>query len=568
MLYLTPELFIDALILLLYFPSATAKELCLKLIDVYETETDNNSINEDDILVFYVDLVKLILERDIDITKRNELDVLLLKFKFHPVISKDPEIYTIIKGVMTGQPEEDDTRAPYIIRKISNALLWYDNTKSVRKLFAKLMGSKNKSNASPEEQEKALLEIKEMCGEIVERTDKGLRKDDTDDQRIFKVDFCNRDELMKAFQIYKSVSVDYRFKCGLQGFNRAYVGGCPQGSSIVHNALSFNAKTYVLLDYVRWGFMYNEIPVSVTNPTILLYSLENETHANVRQLFFRIYVNLYKKLPPDNITEKEIVDFCMEQVNKSGWKLIIDRKIGTDFGVLEFQTSFQEYEKLGYTPRLCVVDYVNNMKKGDNDSNWLLIKELYNTCCNFTKSRHCTFVTAHQLNRQAAELARMFPIGAVKKFNMSHLAEGTDPQREVDIAMFQAKEMDAIGRTFLSFNLDKDRYDPELTEKRRYFSYMFQGPLGILDDINGPDMSVTNINAVPVEGEEDILLPNPDEISKEEGVELTLELTSEQSKEPVIEKSKEQPQPPHIALTLQDTLKQASQEKPVVMMGI
>ena len=47
----------------------------------------------------------------------------------------------------------------------------------------------------------------------------------------------------------------------------------------------------------------------------------------------------------------------------------------------------------------------------------------------------------------------------------------------------------------MTWKLDKHRYDTTTPEHDKYFAYMFDGPLGIMDDLNGKDMSVTNIYA-------------------------------------------------------------------------
>ena len=135
------------------------------------------------------------------------------------------------------------------------------------------------------------------------------------------------------------------------------------------------------------------------------------------------------------------------------------------------------------------------MKKEDTDSRDLAVRTLYNRICNFLKYNNCCFITAHQLNRRAAEVVRANPIGAVKKFTLDMLSDSTDPQREVDIVLYQNKEIDAHGRAWMTWKLDKHRYDDTTPEKDKYFAYMFDGPLGILDDIGGKDMSTDNIYA-------------------------------------------------------------------------
>ena len=84
------------------------------------------------------------------------------------------------------------------------------------------------------------------------------------------------------------------------------------------------------------------------------------------------------------------------------------------------------------------------------------------------------------------------------------LSDSTDPQREVDVVLYQHKEIDNIGRAWMTWKLDKHRYDTNTPEADKYFAYMFDGPLGIVDDIDGPDKSVTNIYAASAADDDEL----------------------------------------------------------------
>ena len=119
---------------------------------------------------------------------------------------------------------------------------------------------------------------------------------------------------------------------------------------------------------------------------------------------------------------------------------------------------FEEYLSLGFTPLMCVIDYMNMMRKGrevtdGGGANALMVRDLYTNVCNYLKAHNCTLVTAHQLNRKAVEVARLNPLGAVKRFGPDMLADSTDVQREVDIAIYQHKESDTKGNAFIILSL-------------------------------------------------------------------------------------------------------------------
>lgn len=572
MLYLTPDLFVDALILVLYYPSEQNNTLVNNILNIYEKEQESSTYSENAVLNFYVDIIRYVMERGVNLEDSNQVDLMLLRFRSHPLMAKDPELYTILKRIFT-EPNIDPDREKYLVRKLNNAYVWYQNTQIVKKMFGRLANGANLT--MPEQQEKVLKDISDLCKQAIQENE-GIGRNEVeaglDEHRTLSVDFSKKEEIKKAFEVYKSVTTTARFITGLQGINRALNGGFPMGSSIVHNSLSFHAKTYCLLKYARWQIMYNAPPAGILNPTVFLYSLENEVAFNTNQIFTELYTNLYQKLPPTDMTTDDIVELCYDKFQEYGWKLVIIRKLGAEFGYHELVEDLMSYVRIGYTPIMVIIDYMNLLKRdvsGDKGSNWIGLKEVYNLACNFCKSRVCTLVTAHQLNRQAAELARMYPTGAVKKFGIGHLAEGMDPQREVDIVFYQHKDVDAAGRSFLTFKLDKDRYDPVITPQRQFFAYLFRGDLGIMDDINGPDQSVTNINAVPFDDDPQLaaelqeILSAPDESLS---LELKLEEPVKTEPEPAQEiKEEEQTQP---EATLSEVKDQAKELKGASLLGI
>ena len=265
-------------------------------------------------------------------------------------------------------------------------------------------------------------------------------------------------------------------------------------------------NTLTLLKIARWIATLNKVDETYKNPCLLFFSLENETPQNIRQLFEEFYISENRKLPPTDWTDAQISEYVCRSFNANGWKFLIRRRVGAEFGYDDLVAEFIELKEQGFTPLAVIIDYVNMMKKEgnvENVGNHLQIRQLYTNLCNFLKAHNCCFVTAHQLNRKAAEVVRMNPVGAVKKFTMDMLADSTDPQREVDMVFYQHKEMDTSGNAWLTFKLDKHRYDTTTPEKDKYFAYKFEGPLGIMDDFAGEDASTDNIYAVKAKNDDD-----------------------------------------------------------------
>lgn len=505
MIYLTIELLIDTLLILLKRNTPEVQKLARGLLEIYDNEVKASpSFKDNQSLTFYTDVIRDVLATQSNSNEENISESIILKVKSMPLVNNDPELFATLKRTIGETKEVSDEHYQLILTKITNALMLYKVSKYTKKIFSKLNAAG--FNASVEQQSNYLKEISNLCNDVIQINEdrEGLNKiDDPNQARI--VDFQQRETIKKALSVYKKTNVTNKFVTGWQGMNRALEGGITLGASIVFNSLSFHGKSLMLLNCARWLVTYNHVSADFKNPTCLFFSLENETPQNLILLFKSIWINKYKQVPPADISEDQMIDFCFDEFNQCGWKLVIDREMGTEFGFPEFVAKFQSYEKLGYTPLVCIIDYMNLMNKGNSGArDDLLIQQLYSNVCNFCRMRNCTLITAHQLNRDAATMARMNPIGVVKRLGISHLANGMDPQREVDITFYQYKEFDSLGRPWLTLRKDKDRYHQNTPEDKKFFAYRFDGELGILDDLHEADMSSTNIYAESAKEEVDV----------------------------------------------------------------
>jgi hypothetical protein len=440
----------------------------------------------------------------LSIEDKSGRDAYILKLRNNKVLSKDPDTYSSLKRIFLDETPMDEDTYKFYIDKLNFIISVNIIDTKTRQLFSKVMNVQ--TTQSPEEQTQFLRDISEICTSILQHNQKVLERKQQDDHLARIADFGNAESLTRAMTVYKDIAVKNRLVTGLQGMNRALNGGFPLGSSIVINASTFSGKSLMLLKLARWIVTLNNVDRSFVNPTCIFYSLENETPQNVKKLFEEMWISENRCLPPTDMTDTQIVDYCMHKFNENGWKLVIQRRVGSEFGFNEFVADFENYKRAGYTPMAVVIDYVNMMRKEGNVEtvgNHLQIRQLYTNLCNFLKSNNCCFITAHQLNRKATEIARMNPVGAVKKFTVDMLADAIDPQREVDIVFYQHKETDAQGNAWLTWKLDKNRYDPTVPEKDKYFAYKFEGPLGIMDDIDGKDKSTDNIYSVVSDDEDD-----------------------------------------------------------------
>lgn len=503
MMYFNTDILIDAITLSLNSCNPQEKEIIGKLCEIYEKKLRNKTVLEDTACSLLLSVLKELNILNVTIDDQKTIETFLLKFKTNTLLLQDPDLYTKISNIFNNKDRLSDDRVIFITRKIKDVLLWEETNINIGRMYDKMRKAGN--SVDPTSNEVLFGDIKEICSTIIKSTDEQILLDNEKENTAKFVDSSDKDTMTKALEIYHKVAVANRFKTGLQGLNRALNGGFPLGSSIVINARSHQGKSLLLLKFARWAIQYNKVDESFKNPICLFFSLENETPQNLVQLFRELYISEHKALPPDDISHEEIVKYMYDEMQKFGWRLIIDRRLGSNFGFIQLKDAFEEYERKGFTPMMCVIDYANMMSKSrdgnssESSSNNLMIKELYTNLCNYLKSKNCTFVTAHQLNRRADEVVSQNPIGAVKKFGPEMLSDSISVQREVDIVFYVNKESNSVGQSFLTFKLDKYRYESCIPDKFKYFAYPFKGELGLMDDINEADMSTDNIYTYPTD---------------------------------------------------------------------
>lgn len=491
---------VDSLVLLLHDNRPDYQNLVRKVIAIYENEKPGVvtiTDKDNDVGKLYIYLIKEVIDLSITVADKNAIDTFILKFKSNNLLTKDPELFTTLKGIFTDTEPLEEERKNRIIQRLSNEILINNSNDLMKRAFGRLANVAD----DLDKQRAVLRDVTDICAEVVKMNEDSSSLVSSEDENTVRlVNFTDKETLAKAFKVHHQATVENRFKTGLQAMNRALQGGITQGNSVVFASLPFGGKSLILMKMARWAVSLNTIKGNFKNPTCIFYSLENEVHQNLQQLFREMYINEFKTLPPENMKMEDIVNYCVDAFGRYGWKLIIERKIGYEFGFQEFVNSYDNYVKLGYKPLVCVIDYVNLMAKGrpgsdssETGTNNLQIQQLYNNLCNFARFNNCTLITAHQLNRKAAEVARLNPIGAVKRFGEDMMADSMSVRREVDILFYMQKETDAVGNAYMTFKLDKSRYINDIPEKDKYFAYPFFGQLGILDDINTEDMSTDNI---------------------------------------------------------------------------
>jgi len=497
MLYSETSTYLDCISLLLHINDEKTKSLITKVLDNLDNSNTNLVSNRDPIGLFYKTIVKELLNNDYTIENKDELNVLLLKYKDSPIFAKDPDIYKQLEKLFNREQGFSETSLKNTSKRLQNILIWDICNQQVRKMFGHL--SQAAESKSPLKQSDALSSILEAASNIEAtfKEDIFAQGDTVIEKTVEHIDFTNKDHILTALSTFKDRKRKGAMKLGLQGVNRLFGedGGPTLGETIVFAALPYNYKSGILKSVAKWIVKYNTPPVHPEGkpPLIIFFSLENEGFQNLVWWFKSVYETTTNTSSVGLDTEY-IVEYVYNYFNQNGYHFIVQRYHPSDFGYQEYK-SVCEYYSQSYNIVSTIIDYMGKMSKGkgkaSGEGNHLLYGELYSNICNFAKQYGFLLATAHQLNRDAKRLAANAS-NAVKKFNGTHMADSMDVEREVDTLIFLHIEENSVGDSYLTGYRYKRRHDEALPEKNKYFAYRFT-PYGIPDDVEGEDMSITDI---------------------------------------------------------------------------
>lgn len=507
---ITPDLILDAISLRISSDEPTHKKLVEDFIKLTDELTGNSTgIAEslDGRARLYLDILKDINTENIDKTDEQAVLSTLLKYEASPEIQKDPVILSSLRQLFSLNTKLTGKKIDRLATKISNSLDINIASGFIRHMFKKLMDCEQTTDLN--KRSSCLQKIIEDGRKLVDTLVNNQNQlESTTDRYLEHINMNDKEDIRKAIKQYTKRK-NHVFKTGLQGLNKMFgkAGGFKLGESITINALKHNYKSGLLMSFAKWIVMHNKPYIDPENngtPTILFITLENEANENIMWWFESMYVATYNKAP-EGLSDDEIVDIVYDFFHKSGYDLIIERKLGPDFGYEEYVQMYERYQKAGHRILVTIIDYMNMMKKsvGNRDGRSdLALRDLYNKMCNFNKNRMTTQISAHQLNRDAARLT-VGTTNVVKKFNDSHYADGMDVGREVDMEIFIHIERNNSGTPYLTMMRGKHRYVNDTPEKDKYCAYKFE-EWGIPDDIDGECKAVKNIYAEDA-SEEDMI---------------------------------------------------------------
>lgn len=489
-MFVNAEIFLEMLMLLGCNGNPIIRSVIRDFMEIYEKESKNDlHMGENEHIKFYATIINELLD-----TELNEQDfrILLAKIKIMPFIQTHRDIYEAIETMLFPKEPLTDKQKNTLIKHVQNYLLWYHAQDLTRKMFGKL--SAVNTTSSDDKKEKLLEDVNNISGQIGDKFHL-IRSARVVPTNI--INFSDKESIARGVKKHKVTKVAGTFKTGWRGLNRMFGerGGPARGESVVFAALSHNCKSLMLMNMAKWIINYNTpiIESGKGKPTILFVSLENEASDNLMSMYRSIYEALTQNSGL-NRPDEEVVEFIYEYFNRRGWTLIMERRVGDEFGYEDYKGMFEAYSKLGYYIVNVIIDYVNKMKKSTNgkDGNHLALQTLFENMINYTTEKGAAFFTAHQLNSEAARLASSGVTNVVRKFNFEHLEDGKAPFKVPDVVIYCHIESNTYGIKYLTMSIRKHRYVNNTPERHKHTAYRFT-PFGIPDDIEGEDQSVRDI---------------------------------------------------------------------------
>jgi hypothetical protein len=506
-MFVSAAMYLNALFLLLGDNSDRSRALVKEFLEVVDKTNGKKEIigDEDDLISVYRMLIRSVIQENISQEDTSATKMLLLKLSTNETIKSHPLQRDLLTDVLTAADPVTPEQIDEYLKAIRNAVMAAEIDSNTRKLFARSRALVDIQDVDLQEEEIAKLKsMFDSSLKAIEHRESSAHAKASESY----VSMSDADSLKRTLTKYMERSVTGVLKSGLQGLNRALGarGGIGLGESAVFAALSHHYKSGILLDWTAWTIEYNQEAIRKVTPPgkrALCYfiSVENEVHQNVMIVFKKIYGRVTgKTIDVTNLSIDWATEWLVNHFKQFDIDLIIDRYNPHEFSFEKFVKRFNSFVDDDKYLVMFILDYLSEVKgidPGDTMSAagfQQLIAENYIKFCNHSKQLGYAFVTGHQLNRKAEDMAQDKGAYAVKRFNPSMVAESSNVFRPVDIFFFMLLVNNIDGHKFLTAINRKNRGNQDTPEHHKFFAYPFT-PFGIMDDVGGVPGYVTDIDA-------------------------------------------------------------------------
>lgn len=493
---LSINIFLDALILLIGSRDDESLNLVNQLVDAYQEEVKTNkgldTVLARKFLALLKDLRKIPRKEEHDVERVSLIADFITNNQV--VDEQDALFFDAMKNIFEASKkmQEESTICDGKKKKIKNTLTWVKYKRACAKMWGKL--NEFTSTTDEDQQGYYLSDVTNIARKLLDSVRGDLNGMSNGAEE--RVVFSDRESLKKA--LTKAMAAEQEgavLKTGIKGLNTMLGkrGGFVRGEWVVIYGLSHHFKTGLLLTIGRGFAKYNN-PAELLNdktrkPLILLISLENYANRNALWFYKTAYACTFQKQPDKEMTIEQMIDFIQEFYTNHGWEFIIERYKGMNFGHDEYVNTVEKYESLGYEVIICMVDYLNKMKKqsslfdGESSSHQSLAA-LAEGSFDYNKSKEILFITPHQFNRKMQELADRIKTNVVKHFSADGVGGSLVINQTADLEIYVYIEADLDKNSWLTVQRGKHRYVDDTPVAHRYFAQRFDDTLGIRDDID------------------------------------------------------------------------------------
>lgn len=491
------DIYLNSLCLTAYAPGEKSAELARAVVKMFDEISAEERTLLKPINILYVNLLREVSKGSLNLSNRAEVSDILLKYSQDPAFEECKFQFEELKNLLTPAEPVSDNRIRTLFGRVRNGITWMRGDRRVRKM---LMNFRRASCEADEEKQEALLQQLMADAETL-RTD--LSQEDLkqgEEVPIDEIDMFDVKSVQKALVAQQKKDSGSVIRFGWQGFNRMWgpKHGASYGELSAVAARSHNYKSGLLMDVARWICTLNKPPAtSGLTPIVLFISLENEVQANLVDWYQKLYRNTFKKDPGD-LSNEEIAEYVIREFNKNGFRMIAKRRMGDAFGFHDYETMVEEEEKK-YNGKVVasILDYVTLCARcpEDKDQNSAVqLQKLVERFHNHTAHHEIFMMTGLQLDTNASQLSVSGKLNIVKQYGEFHLADAKGIRRELDMMFFIELEENHRKIKYLTAAWSKHRYVNDTPSEDKYFAYRFTN-LGLLDDVDGPDMSVKDIYA-------------------------------------------------------------------------
>ena len=498
------EAFIDSVLLLVKCKDEKNISIINQIIEIYTEEAHLHPENDSKLDRNFIELLTKLKSLSSDPKDNFERTSLLNNFASNPLLQQDENTKNSYKNLLNAINNDEITEdyIKKIQKKLNNGILINKCFKQIKKMYNKISAAY--ATLDEDKAEVYFNEAVNMSRQIIELTQSSER---LAAGAIERIDFNNKESLQQSLALYKEREITYRLQTGLQGLN-LMLGkrkGFALGECVVIYALNHNFKSGMLMTIARGLVKYNTpemFPKDKGKPLILFITLENEANRNLMWLYQHAYEQTFQK-SCEGLTDEEIVNFVVDYYGSNGYEFIMERRNGANFTYDNYVELIESYEQSGYWVMAVLMDYVSKMSKagfGSSSSssikgNHNLVDDLFANLFTYSKTKGILFITAHQLNRGAQELAASGRNNVVKYFGPQYAADSIGVSREADLEIYLYLEYNQYGTRYLTCMRGKHRYNENTEQKYLYFAYPFT-EYGIADDINKEPNFVRDIYAV------------------------------------------------------------------------